>query len=60
MPAELHPAPGARPRELFVGALEKPPAERAAFLDAACGGDAELRRRVEDLLREREEVGSLF
>ncbi len=60
MPAELQPAPGARPRELFVGALEKPPAERAAFLDAACGGDPELRRRVEDLLREREELGGFL
>src|SRR5213593_4482466 len=60
MPAELQPAPGARPRELFVGALEKPPAERAAFLDAACGGDQELRRRVEDLLREHQQVGSFL
>ena len=60
MPAELQPASGARPRELFVGALEKPPAERAAFLDAACGGDQELRRRVEDLLREHQEVGSFL
>ena len=60
MPAELRPASGARPRELFVGALEKPPAERAAFLDAACGGDQELRRRVEDLLREHQQVGSFL
>src|SRR6266498_2669706 len=60
MPAELQPAPGARPRELFVGALEKPPSERAAFLDAACGGDAGLRRRVEDLLCEREELGGFL
>src|SRR5258705_11649593 len=60
MPAELQPAPGARQRELFVSALEKPPGERSAFLAGACGGDDELRRRVEDLLREREEVGNFL
>ena len=37
--------------DLFFAALQKPTAEeRAAFLDAACGGDAGLRRRVERLL----------
>jgi serine/threonine protein kinase/Flp pilus assembly protein TadD len=35
---------------LFDAALERPPAERAAFLDAACAGDAGLRREVERLL----------
>jgi WD40 repeat protein/serine/threonine protein kinase len=36
---------------LFAAALERPPgAERRAFLDAACGGDAQLRDRVERLL----------
>jgi serine/threonine protein kinase len=35
---------------LFDTALERPPAERAAFLDAACAGDAGLRREVERLL----------
>jgi serine/threonine protein kinase len=36
---------------IFFAALQKPtPAERAAYLDEACGGDAELRRRVEWLL----------
>jgi eukaryotic-like serine/threonine-protein kinase len=36
---------------IFLTALEKEGAARAAFLEAACGGDAALRRRVEDLLR---------
>jgi hypothetical protein len=27
---------------LFLAALDKDPAERAAFLDQACGGDATL------------------
>ncbi len=36
--------------ELFHAALDRPPEERAAFLDRACDGDAELRREVESLL----------
>src|SRR5438876_153698 len=41
-----------REREIFLGALERPSAaERAAFLDGACGGDAALRVRMDDLLR---------
>ncbi len=35
---------------LFVAALEKPTAERRAFLEHACAGDMALRRRVERLL----------
>ncbi len=36
--------------ELFESALERRPEERAAFLDQACGTDAELRREIESLL----------
>jgi serine/threonine-protein kinase len=36
---------------LFRAALERPEEARAAFLDAECGTDAELRRRVEALCR---------
>jgi eukaryotic-like serine/threonine-protein kinase len=35
---------------LFEEALDRPPAERPAFLDAACAGDTALRREVERLL----------
>jgi WD40 repeat protein/predicted Ser/Thr protein kinase len=35
---------------LFDRAVELPPEERAAFLDAACGGDAAVRAEVESLL----------
>ena len=35
---------------IFFAALEKQTAERAAYLDHACGDDPELRRRVERLL----------
>ncbi|MGD0670033.1 MAG: protein kinase [Bryobacteraceae bacterium] len=41
-----------RIKELFGVALEKPEQERPAFLDSACGGDAELRADVERLLAE--------
>jgi Tol biopolymer transport system component len=37
-------------KALFQAALERPPSERAAFLSAATGGDAALRREVESLL----------
>ncbi len=40
-----------RVAELVAGALERPAAERAAFLAAECGGDATLRAEVESLLR---------
>jgi tRNA A-37 threonylcarbamoyl transferase component Bud32 len=36
---------------IFLAALDKDPAERAAFLDEACGGDTTLRGGVETLLR---------
>ncbi len=46
----------AREREIFLQALEKRlPGEREAFLEAACGGDAALRTRVELLLRHHTE-----
>ncbi len=41
-------------------ALERGPGERAAFLDEACAGDAELRREVESLLRAHERAGSFI
>src|SRR5438876_3856213 len=39
-----------REEALFTLAVEKPAAERAAFLDRECSGDVELRQRVEALL----------
>ena len=46
MKADLH----QRVKELFLAACELSDGEVAAFLDAACGGDAELRQEVESLL----------
>jgi tetratricopeptide (TPR) repeat protein len=47
-------------RDLFLGALERTPAERAAYLDGACAGDAALRQRVEALLRAHDEPGQFL
>jgi serine/threonine-protein kinase len=40
-----------RLRELFAAAVLLAPTERASLLDRECGGDADLRREVESLLR---------
>ena len=45
---------------LFAEAIKLPPDERMAFLDANCNGDAELRRRVAQLLAEHDHPDSLF
>ena len=46
---------------IFSGALRRAdPAERTAYLDEVCGDDAELRRRVEALLKARAEAGEGF
>ena len=37
--------------EVFKSAVDRPAEERSAFLDEACGGDAELRHEVESLLK---------
>src|SRR3954447_25525878 len=46
---------------IFLEALKRPsPGERAAFLDQACGGDDELRRSVELLLRANDKAGGFL
>jgi len=45
---------------LFAAALALPAAERAAYLQRECGGDAELLRRVEDLLSVHDNVGDFL
>jgi serine/threonine protein kinase len=40
-----------RIQELFLEAADLPPAERHAFLDAACNGETGVRQEVESLLR---------
>src|SRR5258708_39618541 len=39
-----------RVQELFVDALQQPPSSRAAWLDAQCSGDPELRHEIDSLL----------
>ncbi|HEY1379219.1 MAG TPA: hypothetical protein VGF55_20620, partial [Gemmataceae bacterium] len=46
--------------EIFLVAVEKPAGERAAYLDAACAGNPELRAQVEALIRSHEQAGSLL
>jgi serine/threonine protein kinase/Tol biopolymer transport system component len=46
--------------ELFHEALERAPESRQAFLDVACGGDADLQRQVELLLAKAREAGSFL
>jgi serine/threonine protein kinase/tetratricopeptide (TPR) repeat protein len=46
--------------DIFLAAVEKAPSDRAAYLDAACGADAQLRAQVEALLRSHDEAGSML
>jgi non-specific serine/threonine protein kinase/serine/threonine-protein kinase len=52
MTSERH----ARVKALFLAACERPAEERSAFLGRVCGGDEELRREVESLLRFHDET----
>jgi serine/threonine protein kinase/WD40 repeat protein/Tfp pilus assembly protein PilF len=48
-------------RTIFLQALEKAcPAERAAYLDEACGADAGLREHIAKLLRAHEQAGNFL
>jgi serine/threonine protein kinase/WD40 repeat protein/Tfp pilus assembly protein PilF len=46
-------------RSLFLAAVERGPDQWPAFLDEACGGDAGVRARVEDLLRAHQAMGTI-
>jgi hypothetical protein len=47
-------------KSIFGEALEKETAEeRAAYLDKACGNDADLRKKVEELLRAYEQASDV-
>ena len=49
-----------RVTDLFNAALEREPAERAAFLDRECGGDEALRAEVASLLAAHEGAGGFL
>lgn len=63
-PAAATPAPERerwdRLKQLFESALERDPASRGAYLDAACGEDRELREEAESLLAAHDQAGSFF
>src|SRR6185295_16481058 len=58
--SESDPQRWQRVKEIFEGALERHGAEREAFLDRACEGDADVREEVESLLRSYEVAGSFM
>ena len=45
---------------IFKAAVKLPPDQRAAYLDQACGSNAELRREIESLLRAHDASGSFL
>jgi WD40 repeat protein/serine/threonine protein kinase len=45
---------------IFFAARQKPPQERAAFLDQVCGDDLVLRERAEQFLSAQAEIGSFL
>src|SRR5271167_1662461 len=49
-----------RTKEILEQALRQAPKERQAYLDAACGADADLLSEVESLIASHEEAGSQF
>ncbi len=45
-------------KEIFQSALERDAAERSAFLNQACAGDAALRSEVESLIASHDQAGN--
>ena len=56
----MTPAEWSAVKEILSEALERPPAERSAYLDRACGGNADLRGRVEALVEADAQTWSLL
>lgn len=46
--------------EVFGAAIKLPQQDRETFLDIACSGDKNLRRKVEALLRAHDRVGDFL
>ncbi|MCB1275559.1 protein kinase [Prosthecobacter sp.] len=46
--------------DIFTNAIGLPPEQRGAYLDEICAGDAELRARIDKLLRSHEGAGSFL
>jgi len=58
--SEASTAQVAREEAIFNGAKVLPPADRAAYLQAACGEDSRLRQRIEVLLQSHEQAGDFL
>ena len=56
----MNPTHWQKVKTIFHTALECPRAQRAAYLDKACQGDAALRQEVADLLAAHEETGDFL
>jgi serine/threonine protein kinase/tetratricopeptide (TPR) repeat protein len=56
----MHPERWQRCTDIFNLAVERPPNERAAFLDRSCDGDEALRREVELLLKYHDASGDFI
>jgi serine/threonine-protein kinase len=52
--------PREREERIFAEAVALPPGERPRFLDTACQGDADLRRRLEALLAANDSAGGFM
>src|SRR5262245_58803799 len=59
-PARPTPTDIGRLISIFSDAIERPPAERGAFLDAACGSDSDLRAEIDSLLVADAQAGDDF
>ncbi len=49
-----------RLEKIFSAARDLPPLEREAFLERACGGDAQLRQAADSLLSAHEQAGQFL
>jgi hypothetical protein len=49
-----------RVQDVFVAAVKLPPDQWEAFLEQACGDDAELRREVSEPLQAHQQAGSFL
>src|SRR5438128_7833148 len=49
-----------RLKDIVAAAIELPPEERPDFVNTACGGDEDLKREVESLLKQNEVAGDFL
>src|SRR5262245_22628097 len=47
-------------REIFAEALQRPPSQWTEFLSQSCGSDRAMRRRLEEMLRDTDQLGNFL